>query len=297
MKTIRISTCRIRISSLPPPPTAPRGDGIAIQYALNTVGPFPNTINVVEDPVGPPPNITVQLAQDANGNIISTAQDIIDAVNLYHYTTPGGGLVTANLYDYPGGADGEPRVMSFITTSGGDDTVQASDYGVKLRLESDGSALQRGDKFVIEVGYYKGDDQDIHVNSNSDARVKINVTGIEALGETGASDNIIDTLQRLKFALETHDRDKIAEELPEFQEALQKLSSQMSLVGVRLTRNEFTYNVLESTQLSSTERMSQVEDLDLTKAITDLQTKQTAYQAVLASTALVTRLSLVDYIS
>ena len=43
--------------------------------------------------------------------------------------------------------------------------------------------------------------------------------------------------------------------------------------------------------------MSRIEDIDLTDAITQLQTKQMAYQALLASTSLITKLSLMDYIN
>ena len=77
---------------------------------------------------------------------------------------------------------------------------------------------------------------------------------------------------------------------------MEKLTTQMAKTGVRVIRNEFIYNVLDDRELSSTQRMSRFEDVDFEEAITNLQTAQTAYQASLAATSLVTQLSLVDYI-
>jgi flagellin-like hook-associated protein FlgL len=239
--------------------------------------------------------VTVNLATDADGNVIATAQDVAKAVNLYHFNNPGTSLVTANLPDYTNGG-GIVTPFSPTDLTGGSDDLDAADHGALIRFGDNGSTLVAGDRFTVDVSYYQGDDQDIELNASQGARVKINITGEEALGETAGEDNILDTLARLKFALEQHDTEKVGAELPRLGDALEKLTSQMAGVGLRLARNEFTYNILSSTQLSSTERMSRVEDLDIADAITNLQTKQTAYQATLATTSLITKLSLVDYI-
>jgi flagellar hook-associated protein 3 FlgL len=48
--------------------------------------------------------------------------------------------------------------------------------------------------------------------------------------------------------------------------------------------------------LSLTGQLSEVEDIDLPKTITELQLQQTAYQAALAATARVVQPSLVDFL-
>jgi flagellar hook-associated protein 3 FlgL len=154
-----------------------------------------------------------------------------------------------------------------------------------------------GDRFEVEVSYYQGDSQDQNANVNVENRVKMNVTGDEALGEAMAFDNILDTLARLAHALRNHDGEGVQEELPNMRLSLEKLTTKSAQTGVRIIRNQFTLNVLDSTKQHSTERMSRYEDVDFEEAITSLQTAQTAYQATLASTAMVTKLSLVDYIS
>ena len=265
--------------------------GSEIKVEMVNPGPSygPTDVTVVGN------TVTINLATDVDGNVVATAQDVVKAVNLFHFNNPGVSLVTANLPDYTNGG-GIVTPIPPTDLTGGSDDLDAANHGALIRFGDNGSSLVAGDRFTVDVSYYQGDDKDIELNASQGAKVKTNVTGEEALGGTAAVDNILDTLSRLQFALEQHDTEKIAAELPSLGDALEKLTSQMAQVGVRLTRNEFTYNILSSTELSSTERMSRVEDLDIADAITNLQTKQTAYQATLASTSLITKLSLVDYI-
>ncbi len=262
------------------------GNALEIEY-VNTPGYGPPTDVTVAGNV-----ITVNLETDAGGAVLATAQDVVRAVNSDAVART---MVTANLADWPNGG-GIVSPMSPTSLSGGDPTVDIANHGGQIRFEGDGSTLTVGDRFEVDVHYYHGDDQDIDVNANQGVRVKINVTGEEALGEVGAFDNVLDTLSRLKFALEQHDTVMVADELPRLGDCLDKLTTQMAKVGVRMMRNQFTYNVLDATEESATERTSRVEDLDIADAVTNLQTKQTAYQATLAATSLITRLSLVDYI-
>lgn len=277
------------------------GDNINVEYVMKpSTDPTYGQTSVSVDAATN--TVTVHLAQDGNDQVVATAQDVVREVNNYYYDPdypdPNGSwnpLVIANLPQYSDGG-GIVQEMDATSLSGGDDLLNIDEYGAKIRFEGDGSPLVAGDKFYVDVGYYRGDDQDIEVNSNVGDRVKINVTGEEALGEVGATDNILDVLAHLKYALEQHDSVEVASTLPALNDALDNLTSQMSRAGVRLVRNEFTYNILESIEISSTERLSRVEDLDLADAITSLQIKQTAYQALLATTSMVTQISLVDYI-
>jgi len=266
------------------------GNAVRIEYLDPGAPSSPLSVVVVGN------QITINLETDADGEIVSTAQDVINAVRSHTGPPDASDLVTAALIDAEAGGDGVVEPMAVTNLSGGDDSL-TGDQNVQLFFTNDGSPLQVGDRFAMEVSYYQGDDQDLFVNAAQSSRVKMNITGQEALGSAGSSSNILDTLVRLKFALEQHDTKKVSEELPHLDEAMDQLTSQMSYIGVRLIRNQFTYNMLDSIELSSEERMSQIEDLDLTEAVTELQTKQMAYQAVLASTSLITKLSLVDYIT
>ncbi|MFH1137353.1 MAG: flagellar hook-associated protein FlgL [Pseudomonadota bacterium] len=270
------------------------GNDIQIQYVKASPA---QTETTVTD--GPGNLVTVNLATDPDGVITSTAQDVVDAVNYFATGAPtgtGSSLVTASLAFYPTPGDLPVSVLGPTNLSGGDDNLKDADYGVDVWFQNDGSPLTAGDKFSIEVSHFQGDAEAIEVNANQGYRVKINVTGEEALGAAGAEDNIIDTLSRLKFALANHLTDKISNELPNLDDALERVTTQMSKVGVRLARNQFNYDMLANQEVSSTERLSRFEDVDIADAVTRLQLKQTAYQATLAATSLITKLSLVDYI-
>ncbi|MBU2548525.1 MAG: hypothetical protein KKB20_08965 [Proteobacteria bacterium] len=267
--------------------TGEQGNDLKVRFV--DPGAVSQPLTVVDDDPSTG-TMTVYLATDVTGAVTSTINDVIAAVNA------GSNLVTADKVDVKSDGTGLVPAMQVQDLSGGIANVTPGDQGVKISFSDDGSALRTGDRFTIEVGYYQGDDQDLYLNVNQQTRVKVNVTGEEALGQAGATDNILDALARLEFALRSYDTEKIAEELPRLDQALEKLTTQMSKVGVRLTRNQFTYNVLDSTQVNSTERMSRIEDLDVTAAVAELQTKQTTYQAVLATTSMITKLSLVDYV-
>lgn len=265
------------------------GNAVGIEYVDPGAANSPLTVTVVGN------DISISLETDADGDIVTTAQDIVEAIRSHVGPPDASDLVTAGLEDYTQGGDGVVEPMAMTRLTGGDDSL-TGDQGVQIFFTDDGSTLQVGDKFEVEVSYYLGDDQDIFVNANRGNQAKINTTGEAALGEAGSVDNVLDTLARLHFALTQLDRDKVADELPAVGDAMERLATQMSRIGTRLNRNEFTYNVLSDTELSSTDRLSRTEDVDLTKAVTALQTKQMAYQALLATTSMITRLSLVDYI-
>ena len=239
--------------------------------------------------------ITVFLGNSA-GNILTTAQDVVTMFTSAYINNPASAMVVASLVEWPDGKTAVVGPMETITLTGGDPLLDEANHGVNIRFEGDGSPLSLGDRFEIDVDYYLGDDEDLNTNADADTRVKINVTGEDALGDTGAYDNILDTLARLSFALREHDTKIVADELPRLNDALEKLTTEMSSIGVRLIRNTFITNVLEDRQISSTARMSSIEDLDFEDAVTALTTYQTSYQAALASTNMITQLSLVDYI-
>ncbi|MBF0531227.1 MAG: hypothetical protein HQK55_18560, partial [Deltaproteobacteria bacterium] len=220
-------------------------------------------------------------------------------------------VVTANLVHYPQGKTATVSLLGndpitccpYRSLTGGNNSLDQANHGVNIRFDNDNtlfpgdrSPLLRGDRFEVDVGYFVGNDKSLKVNANTDTQIKMNVTGNAALGGNGAQDNVLDTLSRLEFALRSHDATKVADELPKLNDALEKLTSNNSRCGAYLIRNQFIVNILGNVDASSTDRMSRYEDVDYEKAITALQTKQTAYQASLAATSLITKLSLADYI-
>jgi flagellar hook-associated protein 3 FlgL len=54
-------------------------------------------------------------------------------------------------------------------------------------------------------------------------------------------------------------------------------------------------NILQDLNITNTERLSKIEDADITQAILDLRAKEVAYQAALSSASKVLQMSLLDY--
>lgn len=68
-----------------------------------------------------------------------------------------------------------------------------------------------------------------------------------------------------------------------------------SQVGARLQRVESTKSMLDDSKLRIQTLRSNTEDVDISSAIIDLQTKQNAYQAAIATASKSLQMSLVDY--
>lgn len=77
---------------------------------------------------------------------------------------------------------------------------------------------------------------------------------------------------------------------------LDNLSDQVSDFGARANRIEVQTSLYTNLELAAKENLSGKEDTDMLKAISDLESKKTAYEAALASAAQTMQLSLVDYL-
>jgi flagellin-like hook-associated protein FlgL len=232
-------------------------------------------------------------------SVTSTAGDVLEALVAKNLESPGSALVWASMDFKDEGWDSTAKVgptAGTVWLSGGDDQAKESDYGISLRFIPDGTAIQTGDVFQVGVGWYHGDMKDLEVNVMSGYRVDMNVTGGELLGENGASDNIIDTVQRLYFALVNNDSEGVERELPHLQDAIKKITTIETNLGTRLIRNQFVQNNLDDNKYAAEAILSATEDADFTRLITDLKNAQLVYEAVLGATGLTTKLSLLNYI-
>ena len=77
---------------------------------------------------------------------------------------------------------------------------------------------------------------------------------------------------------------------------LDQANSAANVVQIPAQDSEVKDNILQNLDISSTERLSKIEDADVAQAIMDLSTIEFTYQAALASSAKVLTLSLVDFL-
>jgi flagellar hook-associated protein 3 FlgL len=183
---------------------------------------------------------------------------------------------------------------AFTTSTSATQVWNSTDQGVGIAFTNFGT-LTTGDRFTIEVSRYNGDEHDMEIAIGSSAQMKINLTGTTVFGEAGEN-NIFDILVGLKDSLENNNIEGIQVGLDQLNKFQPRVVGNMADVGSRLNRIDMCKNILSDLDSNNTERLSDIEDLDMVKAINDLNMKQTTYKAILYSVSQIVGLSLVDFL-
>lgn len=141
-----------------------------------------------------------------------------------------------------------------------------------------------------EDGSYNGD--------NSPFTIKIGRNATLAVGSDGEAvfEGIFQTLSDLKDALEGNNVNGIEEAVDNLDDHFDQITAKISDIGSKLNRTEIKKGILSDLNLSNTDRLSKLEDADITEAIIELEEIGIIYQAALSSSTKVMGLSLVNYI-
>jgi flagellar hook-associated protein 3 len=115
------------------------------------------------------------------------------------------------------------------------------------------------------------------------------------LGIFGSPD-ILGNLMVLEAALENNNVEEIGLCLETFDTALTQVLIERAEVGARSNRADMASYRQLSFEYQVTEQLSNVEDADITKVITDLASAEAAYQAALASAARLIQPSLINFL-
>jgi flagellar hook-associated protein 3 FlgL len=110
--------------------------------------------------------------------------------------------------------------------------------------------------------------------------------------DTGA----LDALARLAGALEQDSRPAIAEALVDLEAAFSSVQQLVGEVGGRLNRVDVARENLTALDTSLRTHRSDLQDIELEEAMSDLVRQQVAYQTALASNARILSLNLTDYL-
>lgn len=116
-----------------------------------------------------------------------------------------------------------------------------------------------------------------------------------ALGIFGSPD-LLGNMMILEKALSRNKTEEISATQNVFNKALDQVLTVRSKIGSRVVRAESTNTKLLSLQTQVTKQLSEVEDADIIRVITDLATAETIYQTSLASAARIMRQSLLDFL-
>lgn len=115
------------------------------------------------------------------------------------------------------------------------------------------------------------------------------------LGIFGSSD-MMGSMLVLINALRNNDQEGAGLLLKNLDETIQHLLSYRAAVGAKAVRLEETHSRLLDLDLSFTKLLSEVEDADLTKLVTDLATVENVYQASLMASANIIQMSLLNFL-
>jgi flagellar hook-associated protein 3 FlgL len=142
---------------------------------------------------------------------------------------------------------------------------------------------------------YHGDNNAFTVKIGKDATVQVGSDGEAVFGTFDQPDDIFKIFNDLKTALENNDVSGIRAGMGDLDGRFDHVASKISDIGSKMLRMEIKENIFQDLNLTNTERLSRIEDADITEAILDLRAKEVAYQAALASASKVLQMSLLDY--
>lgn len=150
-------------------------------------------------------------------------------------------------------------------------------------------------------GAYLGDGGAVERSVGEGARVTVNLTGPEVFGPAaGGGASLFDVLGTMAAHLRSGDPTQVALVTSTDLSALDgwrtRIQDQLSVVGARYNRVETMRTRADDAASTVTERLSEVEDVDLPKTVMELQLQEVSYKAALAASARVVQPSLVDFL-
>ncbi len=212
---------------------------------------------------------------------------------LYSYSLDGGvSWVSGNLT----GTSSTSNAAQFIVPGG------------ILTLSSNGSnALASGTQFIVRPRM-----ADISLRISSSEDVTVNSIGKDIFGGVYADPasngtarvvfgsspekNMFDVLGNLVAFMETNNQSGIQRCLAALDKSQSQLMNQTANVAGRENRLQVASSILSGLELNEKERLANVEDIDVGELMTKLAQQQISYEAVLKTSSLIMKMTLVNYV-
>jgi flagellar hook-associated protein 3 FlgL len=147
-----------------------------------------------------------------------------------------------------------------------------------------------------DTGKYLGNTDQTTRTVGANAKVRVESNGPDAFGAEGSDTQLFKVLTDISAAIRSGDSNSLDTGLKNLDSAHDLLKSTLSDVGARYNRVTQMKQSAEDHLFSVTSQLSDIEDVDLPKAIMELQIQQTSYQAALAASAKVIQPSLIDFL-
>jgi flagellar hook-associated protein 3 FlgL len=150
------------------------------------------------------------------------------------------------------------------------------------------------DAYDKATGAFVGADFAVSRTVKDGVSVAINVTGPQAFS-TASGDDLF-TVMGDAISQMTSDPTALGGSLDRLDAVASQMKSALADLGTRYGRVQSAMSSLQDTSLNNQNRLSEVENVDVAKAVLDLQMQQVAYQASLGATARVLQPSLMDFL-
>jgi flagellin-like hook-associated protein FlgL len=167
--------------------------------------------------------------------------------------------------------------------------------GISLTLTNNTGTPAAGDLFAVVTGMqYQGDDGVHAIEVGSDQTVPTNLPGTRIF----ASDTLdmFATVKQLVHSLRTNERAGITEALGGLNGSMSHLGTMQGEIGALSNRMTVSSEQLDSAKSFYIQMLSQTEDVDLAKAISDLTLQQYAIEAASRTLNQVFENSLLNYL-
>ena len=114
-------------------------------------------------------------------------------------------------------------------------------------------------------------------------------------GENDVTWGIFQSLIDLRDALKDNDSDSISRAITRLNAHYDHITTEISLAGIKENLMDTRDSVIDTLLLTMETEKGATEDTDMVKSLSDLSSRQTAYEAALAAYSQVTSLSILDY--
>ena len=273
---------------------SPSNTGGAAILDAGVVGPAQLTLH----------NYQIQFTSSTQYSVLdTTAGTTVSSGNAYVSSTPitfdGLRVVMTN------GQQGGPQTGDTFSVSLSPRTVlanqpyatggQISFEGISVSLSNETGVPASGDVFAIVSGLqYQGDTGVHSIEVSTNQTVPTNVSGNRAF--TSSTVDIFATVKQLVGSLRGNYREGMAQALGRLNQGISQLGAVQGEIGALSNRLTTSSGQLEDATGFFRETLSQTEDVDLAKAISDLTLQQYAIEAASRTLAKVFENSLLNYL-
>jgi flagellar hook-associated protein 3 FlgL len=140
---------------------------------------------------------------------------------------------------------------------------------------------------------YHGDNNKIKYSIDETTDVTVNIAGHETFME---GTNAFDVLKIFHKALTNEDYLEVGPPLEELDAAIKQIVTKRSITGTSMQQFELAARQVDQFKFLTEDLMVDTEDTDMVKRFTDLKAAETAFNAALQSSSMITRLTLLNYI-